>query len=128
MTLSKWMDFSEFCPRMQSWDCELGLGVIPGYGGTQRLARAIGKSRALWVMHTGETIGAEDALQMGLANMVVKQGELMEASVNVARKIIERAPLAVKVAMMSVYRGSETGLESGFFFEAALGNVLLHTG
>ncbi|PJB33336.1 MAG: enoyl-CoA hydratase, partial [Deltaproteobacteria bacterium CG_4_9_14_3_um_filter_65_9] len=66
---------------------ELGLGVIPGYGGTQRLARIIGKSRALWMMLTGEMMGAEEALDTGLANKVVKSDELMEAVFKVAKTI-----------------------------------------
>ena len=70
---------------------ELGLGVMPGYGGTQRLARIIGKSRALWNMLTGDLISAQEALQMGLANKVVKKEELMEVSFQAAKKIIQRA-------------------------------------
>lgn len=106
---------------------ELALGAIPGYGGTQRMSRTIGKSRALWMMLTGDMVGAQDALQMGLANMVVKPEELMNAAAEAARKIAAKAPLAVKMAMMAVYHGTETDLESGLFFEAALANVLLGT-
>jgi len=104
---------------------ELGLGVIPGYGGTQRLSRVIGKSRALWAMLTGDMIGAEEALQMGLANMVVKPEELMDASVKVAKKIIGKAPLAVKMALIAVNQGVENDLETGLVLEAAFGNLLL---
>jgi enoyl-CoA hydratase len=104
---------------------ELGLGVIPGYGGTQRLARAIGKSRALWTMLTGDMIGAQEALQMGLANRVVKKEEVMDASVKVAKKIIQKAPSAVKMAMTAVYQGTETDLKTGLVLEAAFGNLLL---
>ena len=104
---------------------ELGLGVIPGYGGTQRLSRIIGKSRALWAMLTGDMISAQEALQMGLANRVVKPEELIEAATEVARKISQKAPLAVKMAMTAVNRGTETDLETGLFLEAALANVLL---
>ena len=106
---------------------ELGLGVIPGYGGTQRLARIIGQSRALWVMLTGDMIGATEALQMGLANMVVSQEELMDVSIKMAKKMAQKAPLAVKMAMMAVHHGTETHLESGLVLEAALANVLLGT-
>ncbi len=104
---------------------EVGLGVIPGYGGTQRLARNIGKSRALWTMLVGDMIGAQDALQMGLANMVVPQKELMDVSMGVVKKIIRKAPLAVKMAMMAVHRGAEIDLESGLFLEAAFANILV---
>lgn len=106
---------------------EVGLGVIPGYGGTQRLARAIGKSRALWTMLTGEMINAQDALQMGLANMVVKQEDLMDTSFKVAAKILGKAPLAVKMAIMAVNHGTETDLESGLICESAFVNLLLTT-
>jgi len=106
---------------------ELGLGVIPGYGGTQRLARIVGKSRALWTMLTGDLISAQEALQMGLANRVVRQEELMDASMKVAQKIIQKAPLAVKMAMTAVCHGIETDLETGLVFEAALANILLGT-
>ena len=106
---------------------EVGLGVIPGYGGTQRLARAIGKSRALWAMLTGDMIKAQDALQMGLANMVVKQEDLMDTSIKIAKKIMGKAPLAVKMAIVAVNHGTETDLESGLIIEAAFGNLLLVT-
>lgn len=104
---------------------ELGLGVIPGYGGTQRLARVIGKSRALWAMLTGDMISAQDALQMGLANMVVKQEALMDETIKVAKKINQKAPLAVRAAMTAVHCGMETDLESGLVLESAFGNLLL---
>jgi enoyl-CoA hydratase len=104
---------------------ELGLGVIPGYGGTQRLPRVIGKSRALWAMLTGDMIGAQEALQMGLANMVVKPEELLDASAKVAKKIVEKAPLSVKMALIAVNQGVENDLETGLILEAAFGNLLL---
>jgi enoyl-CoA hydratase len=106
---------------------EVGLGVIPGYGGTQRLARVIGKSRALWTMLTGDMIDAQDALKMGLANMVVKQEDLIDISFKVAGKILKKAPLAVKMAVMAVNHGTETDLESGLIYESAFANVLLNT-
>ncbi|MBU2497948.1 MAG: enoyl-CoA hydratase/isomerase family protein [Proteobacteria bacterium] len=104
---------------------ELGLGVIPGYGGTQRLSRVIGKSRALWAMMTGDMIGAQEALQIGLANMVVKPEELMDATAKVANKIVGKAPLAVKMALIAVNQGVENDLETGLVLEAAFGNLLL---
>ena len=89
------------------------------------MSRIIGKSRALWAMLTGDMISAQEALQMGLANRVVKPEELIEAATEVARKIAQKAPLAVKMAMTAVNRGTETDLETGLFLEAALANVLL---
>jgi len=104
---------------------EVGLGVIPGYGGTQKLARVIGKSRALWAMLTGDFINARDALDMGLANMVVTHEELMETALKVAGKILKKAPLAVKMAIMAVNHGSEIDLESALIYESAFANLLL---
>jgi len=104
---------------------ELGLGVIPGYGGTQRLARMIGKSRSLWLMLTGEMMGAEEAFRVGLANMVVKQAELLETAFEVARTICQKGPLAVKNALIAVYHGAETDLETGLIIEAAMTNLVL---
>lgn len=104
---------------------ELGLGVIPGYGGTQRLARIIGKSRALWLMLTGEMMGAEDALKTGLANKVVKGEELMEAALKVGKKIRQKGPLAMKYALLAVNHGTETDLETGLVIEAAMANLAI---
>lgn len=104
---------------------ELGLGVMPGYGGTQRLARLIGKGRALWYLLTGEMIDAAKAVDIGLANLMVKPDELMGKSIEVARKIATKAPLAVKMALIAVKYGVETDLETGLILEAALANVAI---
>ena len=98
---------------------ELGLGAVPGAGGTQRLARLIGKGRALWTMLTGDMIGAEDALQYGLGNMLVKPEELMASSLKVAGKMASKAPLAVKMTLNAVNFGIECHLDSGLAIEAA---------
>lgn len=104
---------------------ELGLGVIPGYGGTQRLARMIGKSRALWLMLTGEMMDAEAALRAGLANVVVKQADLLERAVSVAKKISQKGPLAVRNTLIAVDYGTETDLRTGLMIEAAMTNLVL---
>ena len=104
---------------------ELGLGVIPGYGGTQRLPRLIGKGPALWYLLTGEMIDAAKAVDLGLANLMVKPDELMEKVVEVARKIATKAPLAVKMAMCAVNYGSGVDLETGLVLESALANVTI---
>lgn len=104
---------------------ELALGVIPGYGGTQRLARMIGKSRALWVMLTGETIGAEEALSIGWANRVVKPEALMDETFKVAKTICTKGPLAVKYALVAVNHGTETDLETGLVIESAMTSLVL---
>ncbi len=104
---------------------ELGLGVIPGAGGTQRLARIIGKGRALWHMLTGDLIGAQDALNMGLANLVVEQEKLREKTLEVAKKICSKSPLAVKLALHAVNYGMESDLETGLVLEASMVNVAI---
>lgn len=104
---------------------ELALGAMPGYGGTQRMSRMIGKSRALWMMLTGEMLDAQEALRLGVANKVVKPEELMDVAAATAKKIAQKPSLAVKMAIMAVNHGFETDLESGLFLESALANVLL---
>jgi enoyl-CoA hydratase len=104
---------------------ELALGVIPGYGGTQRLARMIGKSRALWVILTGETIGAEEALSVGWANRVVAREALMDEAFKVAKTICSKGPLAVKYALIAVNHGTETDLETGLVIESAMTSLVL---
>jgi enoyl-CoA hydratase len=104
---------------------ELGLGVIPGYGGTQRLARIIGTSQAMWAMLTGDMINAEEALTLGLANKVAKPEELMDVVMKVAKKMASKAPLAVKFAMIATKYGSEVDLETGLVLEGLAANLAL---
>jgi enoyl-CoA hydratase len=104
---------------------ELGLGVIPGYGGTQRLPRLIGKGPALWYLLTGEMIDAARAVDLGLVNLMVKPDELMQKVVEVAKKIATKAPLAVKMALCAVNYGSGVDLETGLVLESALANVTI---
>jgi enoyl-CoA hydratase len=104
---------------------ELGLGVIPGYGGTQRLARIIGTSQAMWAMLTGDMINAEQALTLGLANKTAKPEELMDVVMKVAKKIATKAPLAVKFAMIATKYGSEVDLETGLVIEGLAANLAL---
>lgn len=104
---------------------ELGLGVIPGFGGTQRLARLIGKGRALWYILTGEMIDAPTAVELGLANIMVEPDGLMEKTMDIGQKIASKGPFAVKMALMAVNYGLETDMESGLALEAALTNLAL---
>ncbi|MGB5159336.1 enoyl-CoA hydratase/isomerase family protein [Desulfobacterium sp. N47] len=104
---------------------ELALGALPGYGGTQRMSRMIGKSRTLWMILTGEMLSAQEAYQMGVANKVVKPEELMDVAAATAKKIAQKPALAMKMCIMAVNHGSETDLESGLFIESALANIVL---
>jgi enoyl-CoA hydratase/carnithine racemase len=99
---------------------EVKLGIIPGYGGSQRLARLCGKGAALELCLTGEMISAEEAQRIGLVNHVYEPGELLPAAEAMAKKIIEKAPLAVKYCMEAIERGVEIPQEEGLFLEATL--------
>jgi enoyl-CoA hydratase len=99
---------------------EVNLGIIPGYGGTQRLARLVGKGRAMELILTGESIDAPEALRIGLVNKVVAVPELMKAAESMARKIIDKGQVAVRLALMAITATHELSLESGQAFEAEL--------
>jgi len=96
---------------------EVGLGVIPGYGGTQRLARIVGLGRALELILTGNPIGAEEAWRIGLANRVVEPEELPAAARQLAAAITARAPRAVSLALEAVLAGHGLPLEQGLQVE-----------
>lgn len=95
---------------------EINLGIIPGYGGTQRLPRYIGKSRALELLLTGDMISAQTAMHWGLVNHVVTQGELLEKCESILGKIVEKAPVAAAHIINSV--NAAYRLENGFQQEA----------
>jgi enoyl-CoA hydratase len=99
---------------------EVKLGVLPGYGGSQRLPRLCGKGVAHEMILTGEMINADEALRIGLVNRVVELGDLLATAESIAKKIIANAPLAVKYAMEAVERGMEMPQEEGLFLEATL--------
>ena len=99
---------------------EVKLGIIPGYGGTQRLARLVGKGRALQLVMSGEQITAEQALKIGLVNEVVPLPDLIPEAEALAKKIAANAPLAVRFAIEAVNRGLEMPLAEGLYLEATL--------
>jgi enoyl-CoA hydratase len=99
---------------------EVKLGILPGYGGSQRLARLCGKGVAHELCLTGEPITAEEALRVGLVNHVYEPAELLAAAEAMARKIAANAPIAVRLAMEAIERGSEMPQEEGLLLEATL--------
>jgi len=99
---------------------EVKLGIITGYGGSQRLARLCGKGVAHELCLTGEMISAEEAQRIGLVNHVYESAELMPAAEAMARKIAANAPLAVQWTMEAIERGTEMPQEEGLQFEATL--------
>lgn len=105
---------------------EVSLGLIPGYGGTQRLARLIGKGRAIEMILTGSTINAEKALQFGLANKVVAPGEELKVSKEFLTLVMAKAPIAIANAIKAV-QASELGKEQGYRAEAELFGQLCST-
>lgn len=106
---------------------EVKLGIIPGYGGTVRLPRLVGRGRALELILTGEMIGAEEAYRIGLVNRVVPQVELMREAEAVLRKILANGPIAVALALESVDRGFDTTLDDGLVLESNLFGLLAAT-
>ena len=103
---------------------EVTLGIIPGYGGTQRMARLLGKAKALEMICTGDRIGAAEAERIGLVNKVVPADQLMSAAEEMARKIMSRGPLAIRAAIEAVMSGSEMPMQEGQFLEATLFGLL----
>jgi enoyl-CoA hydratase len=99
---------------------EVKLGILPGYGGSQRLARLCGKGVAHELCLTGEMITAEEALRIGLVNHIYEPAELIPAAEAMAKKIIANGPLAVKFTMEAIERGMEMPQEEGLFLEATL--------
>jgi enoyl-CoA hydratase/carnithine racemase len=106
---------------------EVKLGILPGYGGSQRLARLCGKGVAHELCLTGEMITAEEAQRIGLVNHVHEPAELIPAAEAMAKKIIANGPLAVKFTMEAIERGVEMPQEEGLFLEATLFGVACAT-
>ena len=99
---------------------ETGLGILPGFGGTQRLARLIGKGRAKELIFTCDQIEAQEAYRIGLANKVVPQDELIDTCKKMAAKIISKGSYAISLAKEAINTGMDTDLSSGLTLEADL--------
>jgi enoyl-CoA hydratase len=97
---------------------EVKLGIIPGYGGTQRLPRLVGKGRALQLILTGDLIGAQDAHRIGLVDEVVPGADLMPRCEAILKQINANAPIAIRYAIDAVNKGVDTDLTSGLTLEA----------
>jgi len=103
---------------------EVKLGIIPGYGGTQRLPRLVGPGRALELILSGRNVKADEAERIGLVNRVVPQAELLTEAVKLAQAILKNGPLAVAAALECVVRGMQLPLEQGLRFESGRFGIL----
>lgn len=106
---------------------EVSLGIIPGYGGTQRLQKIVGRGRALQLILTGEMISAGEATAIGLVNGVCPPEELLDHVLGVARTIASRGPVALEKAMQAVLQGGDQDLASGLVLEAQFFGMLSTT-
>jgi enoyl-CoA hydratase len=106
---------------------EINLGIIPGYGGTQRLSRLAGKGMALDLLLTGRQITASEALQVGLVNRVVPAAELMTAARALAGELAGKAPIALQYIIEAVNRGLEVSFDKAQFLEATLFGLVAST-
>jgi enoyl-CoA hydratase len=97
---------------------EVGLGLIPGYGGTQRLSRLVGTGDALYMILSGQMIDAADALRIGLVQKVFDPGSLLAEAKNIATKIAEKGPFAVRTVKNVIRKGFDMEIEKGFELEA----------
>lgn len=99
---------------------EVGLGIIPGFSGTQRLSRLVGVGKAKELIFTTDMIDANEAYRIGLVNKVVPKDELMEEALKLANVILSKGQLAVRLAKTSINRGAETDIETGMAIERDL--------
>jgi enoyl-CoA hydratase/carnithine racemase len=99
---------------------EVKLGIIPGYGGTQRLPRLVGRGRALQMILSGAMIGAPEAYRIGLVNEIVPRSELLPRAEAILAQIAANAPLAVKFSLEAVNKGLETSQAEGLLIESSL--------
>ena len=106
---------------------EVKLGIMTGYGGSQRLTRLCGKGVAYELCLTGDMISAEEALRIGLVNHVYEPAELLPAAEALAKKIIANAPLSIKFTMEAIARGTEMPLAEGQYIETTLFGLLAAT-
>lgn len=96
---------------------EVGLGITPGFGGTQRLARIVGMGRAKEIIYTASNIKADEAYRIGLVNKVVPQEELMAAAQKMASKIASNAPVAVRLSKKAINEGLQVDMDKAIVIE-----------
>ena len=115
------------CPEARLGQPEVRLGIIPGYGGTQRLPRIIGKGRALEWLLTGAHYTAEEAYRIGLINRIVPRERLLEEAKSLARQILQNGPIAVRLVLRAVHEGLDMPLDKALLHEASLFTITTAT-
>ncbi len=121
------LDFIYVSETARFAQTETKLGIIPGAGGTQNLARAVGEKRAMELILSGVVFSAEEALEWGLANAICKPDELMKTTLQAARRIANNAPIAVRQAKQAIHKGLQMSLLDGIAFEIEAYNRTVST-
>lgn len=106
---------------------EVGLGVTPGFGGTQRLPRLVGTGMAAELLYTGDVIDANEALRVGLVNHVVPAAELMDFVMSLAKKIAARGQISVRLCKKAMYEGVQVDIDRGLTIEADIFGICFAT-
>lgn len=106
---------------------EINLGIIPGFGGTQRLPRLVGKAKAFEMILTGDQISAKTAFEIGLVNYVVPSANVLKVAKGIAQKIASKGAVAVKLAIEAINKGIELPIEKGLELEAKLFGKICET-
>jgi len=106
---------------------EINLGIIPGFGGTQRLSRIVGRAKALEMILTGDMINAQEARTIGLADRVIPDADLLRQAQGLAKKIAGKGQVAVRAALRAVQEGSERSFSEGLALESELFGRLCET-
>lgn len=127
IALSADIRFAADNPQLQIGLPEVKLGVLPGTGGTQRLSRLVGKSKALDLMITGRLLGPQEALSYGIVNYLYPAEELMDRVEEYAQNLLASATRAIGLIKQAVVQGTEVHIDAGFFMERELQNRLFRT-
>lgn len=99
---------------------EVSLGIVPGFGGTQRLSRLVGIGMAKQLIYTGDIIGSAEALRIGLVNRVVEPEQLLNEAIVIAEKIVKNAPIAVKLAKTAIDNGLQMNIDTALMYESEI--------
>ena len=121
------LDFAYASDNARFAQTEVNLGIIPGIGGTQNLARAIGEKKAKELILSGKQFSAQEALEWGLVNGVFAQNVLLEKTLEISNVISEKAPIAVRQAKQAIHKGLQMSLHDGMAFEIEAYNRIVKT-